>query len=257
MKELTKLELRAYDENGKCVYSGYTTIQELVKELKDYDKYYYELGMFKYLFKHCDRTRHTVKHFGINLTSNREMRMNLQDILEYRLNGFIQRYREKNKRKRKPDPEDYLGVILYTVVIYSNLMNKINQSTPKDVTNAIKVFKGLDDRVRKITNLNDIKGASGIYMLVFDAYNACYIGQAKDMKARILKHWSTGFGSSADMFRALDTTRIFVLPLEGDEYRAKVNPMEYYLTKMIPSYTLVNAVVGGSPAWQEATGLYK
>lgn len=260
MKELTKLELVAYDDDDKWVFSRYTTIQELAKNVPDFDKYYYRLAIFQ-LFQFpiykTDRTKHTIQHFGVSLTSDREMRMTLQNIIEFELNRFIQKYREKNKRKRKPDPEDYLYLLLMEVAIYSEVMNKINQSTHKDVENAIRVFKGIDKRVRKITNLNDVKGASGIYMLVFDAYNACYVGQAKDMKARILKHWSCGNGKKVDMFRALDTTRIYVLPLEGDEYRAKVNPLEYYLTKTIPSYVLVNAIVGGSPAWQEATGLYK
>ena len=257
MKELTKLELKAYDDNDELVFSRYTTLQELSKDIPDFDKYYYRLGLFTYPSHKTDRTQRTIKHFGIDLTSDREMRMTLQSLIEYDLNGYIAKYKEKNKRKRKPDPVDYLEIILMEFIRYSQVMEKMNQSTPKDIETAIKTFKGFDERVRKITNLNDIKNTSGIYMLVFDAYNACYVGQAKDMKARILKHWSCGNGKKVDMFRALDTTRIFVLPLEGDEYKDKVNEIEYYMTKEIPSYVLVNDVVGGTPAWQEATGLYK
>lgn len=257
----TRLQLKAYDDDDNLVFTRDATIQELAKEKEDFDKYYYRLEMLTPYFLppswRTDRTRHTIKHFGVTLTSNREMRMTLQNLVEYDLNSYIQKYREKNKGKRVPDPENYLQIILYEINRFTEVMNKINKSTPKDVQNAIKVFKKVDDRVRKIINLNDIKNTSGIYMLVFDAYNACYIGQAKDMKARILKHWSCGNGKKVDMFRALDTTRIFVLPLEGDEYRKKVNSIEYYLIKTIPSYVLVNVAAGGVPAWQEATGQYK
>ena len=257
MKELTKLELVAYDDDDKWVFSRYTTIQELAKGVPDFDKYYYRLGLFRFAGYKTNRCRQTVNYFGVELSSDREMNMTLQGLIEYDLNSYIAKFRGKNKGKRKPDPEDYLGMLLYEMARYSAVMNKINQSMPVDVENAIKVFKGIDDRTRKITNLNDVKGASGIYMLIFDAYNACYVGQSKDMKARILKHWSCGNGKKADMFRALDTTRIYTLTLNSDEYNEKVDATEYYLTKAIPSYVLVNAIAGGKPDWQEATGLYK
>ena len=257
MKELTKLRLCAYDDEDKHIFTRFTTIQELAKEVKDFDKYYYRLDLFRWDRYQTPRQRQTINHFGVKVTSDREMRMTLQGLTEIVLNEYIQEYRAKNKRKRKPDPKNYLEEVLEWASVYTKIMNKINQSTHKDVERAIKEFKKVDDRVYKLKDLNDVKEVSGMYMLVLDAYNACYIGQSTDMKRRITAHWANKFGPKIDMFRPLDTTRIYVLPLEGDEYRATVDSIEYYLTKVISSFTLLNSMTGGKLNWQEATGLYE
>ncbi len=93
----------------------------------------------------------------------------------------------------------------------------------------LKVRKGTVE----IKNLNDCKGMSGIYIMVLDKYKQVYIGQSKDIKTRIMRHWSTTkpfdrllFGRvetsvlSIDCYGALDTTRIFIFPttsLEANE----------------------------------------
>ena len=86
-----------------------------------------------------------------------------------------------------------------------------------------KVIKS-NKKVRQIFDLNDCKEMCGIYVLVLDEYKQVYIGQAKDIKKRVMQHWSKQkpfdrliFGGvnnsvlSIDCFGALDTTRIFVL----------------------------------------------
>ena len=73
-------------------------------------------------------------------------------------------------------------------------------------------------------DLNELKGAEGVYMLVLDNYKQVYIGQSQDIKRRILNHWNGRkslerliFGDicssilSIDSFGVLDTTRIFYI----------------------------------------------
>lgn len=75
---------------------------------------------------------------------------------------------------------------------------------------------------KELTDLNLADGKSGYYMMVLDEYCQAYIGTSKNIKRRIMAHWSKRkqfdrliFGNieqsklSIDSFRALDTTRIF------------------------------------------------
>ena len=76
---------------------------------------------------------------------------------------------------------------------------------------------------KEIKDLREVDGESGYYIMVLDKYCQVYIGTSKDIKRRIMSHWSKTkqfdrliFGTiensilSVDSFRALDTTRIFV-----------------------------------------------
>ena len=77
----------------------------------------------------------------------------------------------------------------------------------------------------EVFDLNDLVGIEGYYIMVLDKYKQVYIGKTKDIKKRIMEHWTktrqfdrTLFPMyawktstfSIDFFRALDTTRIFV-----------------------------------------------
>lgn len=82
---------------------------------------------------------------------------------------------------------------------------------------------------KEITDLKECDNVKGIYIMVLDKYKQIYIGQAVDIKRRILQHWSRKFpfdrllyGNistrvydsiiSINCFGAFDTTRIFVIP---------------------------------------------
>lgn len=104
---------------------------------------------------------------------------------------------------------------------------KFNKKLKKYIKKT-KVFK-------EIIDLAPLNGVSGYYIMVLDKYSQAYIGQSKNIKARIQSHWSKQkefdrlvFGTkhnsilSIDSFRAYDTTRIFVFPTEElDTYENK------------------------------------
>lgn len=94
----------------------------------------------------------------------------------------------------------------------------------KELTRFLKKHK----KIKQISNLNDCDNVEGIYILVLDKYKQVYIGQARNIKRRIMSHWSKTkpfdkllFGSversilSIDSFGALDTTRIYILPTQN------------------------------------------
>lgn len=75
---------------------------------------------------------------------------------------------------------------------------------------------------KECTDLTELIGVEGLYMMVLDNYKQVYIGQASNIKRRIMSHWNEKkslerlifgdiceSGLSIDSFGALDTTRVF------------------------------------------------
>jgi hypothetical protein len=93
----------------------------------------------------------------------------------------------------------------------------------------------------------------GIYIMVLDQYKQIYIGKAKNIKDRIKQHWYNKihfdrllFGTiessilSIDSFGPLDTTRIFILPIQTD-----IDEVEEGFVNSINSIYLLNRINGG------------
>ena len=108
-------------------------------------------------------------------------------------------------------------------------------------------------KVKQIFNLNDCKSMCGIYVMVLDEYKQTYIGQAKDIKKRIIQHWNKQkpfdrliFGGvdksvlSIDCFGALDTTRIYVLET------TLLDSSERFAINKMPSHLRLNRIGGGT-----------
>ena len=114
------------------------------------------------------------------------------------------------------------------------------------------------NRFREITDLQEVAGISGIYILVLDKYKQVYIGKsqsAKGMKSRILSHWSGKkefgrliYGSvdtsilPIDVFGALDTTRIFVREYRGLQ---DLDVAEQQFVEKFDTKYRLNRVAGG------------
>ena len=94
----------------------------------------------------------------------------------------------------------------------------------------------------------------GLYIMVLDRYKQIYIGVAQNIKDRIKKHWYAKkkfdrliFGTvehsviSIDSFGALDTTRIYILPMPFQNLR---EAEAGFVNSINPMYTL-NRVNGG------------
>ena len=124
----------------------------------------------------------------------------------------------------------------------------------EDFEKALSKLLKSNKKIREVLDLDSCKGISGIYIMVLDGYKQMYIGQASDIKRRILKHWSTKkpfdrliFGRvdnsilSIDSFGALDTTRIFVL----ETYALDVS--EKMAVGKIPGIYKLNRIGGGRP----------
>lgn len=110
-------------------------------------------------------------------------------------------------------------------------------------------------KIKQIFDLNEYKEICGIYVLVLDEYKQVYIGQARDIKKRIMQHWSKKkpfdrliFGGvndsvlSIDCFGALDTTRIFVLETKS------LDTSERFAVSKMPAHFRLNRIGGGAPS---------
>ena len=109
----------------------------------------------------------------------------------------------------------------------------------------------------KITNLNEYKGKSGIYIMILDEYKQIYVGQSKDIRRRILTHWKREprFDSlifpnieksniQIDSFGVLDTTRIYVKE-EAMKTMYSLDKEEKRIVEKIPKEYLINRIGGG------------
>lgn len=90
---------------------------------------------------------------------------------------------------------------------------------------ALEKFFQKYKRFVAVSSLNEYREVEGYYIMVLDEYKQVYIGKTKDIRKRIMQHWSktkpfdrtllpmyawNTSTFSIDFFRALDTTRIFV-----------------------------------------------
>lgn len=111
----------------------------------------------------------------------------------------------------------------------------------------------------EIKSLNSVDKKRGYYLLVLDDYCQCYIGTSKDIKKRIMSHWSKTkefdrliFGGvensilSIDSFRALDTTRIFVY-MTNDVYEYENQLIDNFDTRFIINRTAGGRLLKGLP----------
>lgn len=143
-------------------------------------------------------------------------------------------------------------------------MKYFNQLNYSDFDNAVATFLKNNSEFRKVDNLWTVDGVCGYYIMVLDKYKQAYIGMSKNIKTRIQTHWTStkafdrtlfpmyAVNTSAfsiDFFRALDTTRIYVLEMDlpnNDLFRdLSFSDIEEELIEDFPKQFLTNRIGGG------------
>lgn len=127
-----------------------------------------------------------------------------------------------------------------------------NRLSGKDFAEALNEVLGKYKNLKPVTDLAEVDGVEGIYVMVLDLYKQAYVGEAADIRKRIKGHWSgtKEFDRlmipdketsvlSIDSFRALDTTRIFAART------SRRFAMEKRLVNAFPPDFLLNRVDGG------------
>lgn len=215
------------------------TLDKILSKIENYEKYYYRITVFG---KNTCSTRVKDTYFGVTTSSIGGLKLTEADYLNSYLNHIIAIYKERLL------PLDF-GLVISRDIWYKEMLEKLSKNSIKEFQEEIKKFLDTHLRFKEIIDLNIVKEVSGIYLLILDEYKVCYIGQAKDMKKRIMRHWSRNdyfYGTGIDLFKAKDTTRIYVYPMSEQEYYG-VDTYEYVYTNSIPKQYELNIMSGGKP----------
>lgn len=185
-------------------------------------------------------------HFGCSCKKRGGLKITQGIYCNAYLNNQFKRYL-KDKKGWGPF-ESFLLLVRFSLYFY-----EATQLNPKSkyFSEWTKHFFE-DKKWLEVKNLNDFNKISGIYALILDEYAKCYIGQSIDIKRRVISHWRTDsfVTQGIDLFRAKDTTRIFVLPLLGNN----LDQAEYDKVGAIPDEYRLNFLQGGSIEYHEKTG---
>ena len=230
------MTINQYDANDNLVRMHTGTFRQILSRIKNYDNYYYRITSLN-----TDTLRNKVKgrHFNVAVACVGGLSLTIEDYINNHLNRTIQDY-----KKGKDNSYDFWHILNRYIFVLDRLL-QLEQNKEEIIENEINSLLSMYD-FKQVLDLNEMHNVSGIYMLVLDSYNTCYIGQAsKSIKTRIMRHWSRNdyfTGNGIDLFRAYDTTRIFVLPCN----EKSLNKYEHeIIEKTKPDYVL-NTFAGGT-----------
>lgn len=239
----TAISIVRYDEHDNRLGMHTGTFQDITKEIKNYKEYYYRVAV---LNQNTVRERVATEHFGVKTSCVGGLSFSVEETLNRYLNRSIQKY------KLGDDFDFYY--LLCKFQWYVSKLSSLNKNTSEGLECELKKLIKQFPALKEIDNLNDYKKKHGIYVMVLDDYNTLYIGQATDVRQRIMSHWSRSdyfTGTGIDLFKALDTTRIFVLECEIKE----LNPIEHKMTKLCDGKYSFNVLTGGDWDYHIANNL--
>ena len=237
--KMTITKFRPYKDEELVTYTG--TLDNILRQIANYERYYYRLTA---LGKNTNAQKVTDTHFGVTTSSIGSLKLTEADYLNSYLNYIIAEHSRGNRRYS-------FWHVLVRDIKYLEQMELFSKNTEKGLQETVNNFLDTNLQFKEITDLNIVKGIPGLYFLILDEYNVCYIGQASDIRKRIMRHWSkndylTLTGIGIDAFKAKDTTRIYAYPMSEKEYNS-VNTLEYNLVESIPIQYTLNILSGGKP----------
>jgi hypothetical protein len=113
-------------------------------------------------------------------------------------------------------------------------------------------------KLEPVLDVETLTGVPGVYVMVLDRYRQVYIGRSSDIRRRIRQHWTSMtaldrliFGDETtstlpiDVFRALDTTRLFAVR------KPRHTSLEEKMVASFPADYRLNRAPGGDlgPLW--------
>ena len=229
--------INQYDKNSdRLIQTTTCTFPDLMANVLDAEASYFKVK----LFENAPTKTIQTTHFGIQASNYGSLKISEDIYVNSFLNYMIKRHMSGDTLL-----SDFFHLINRDTW-FTNMVEKCSKNSPISFNLWLDNFLSKHAEFVPVTNLRKYKGISGLYLLVLDEYCICYLGQSKDIKNRIVQHWGKNnyfTGTGIDLFRAKDTTRVFVCP----EYsRDKINHSEYTLVNEIPSSYRLNILAGGS-----------
>lgn len=238
MNKQIKMTITQFDKYTDEELNTYTdTLNNILDMIENYEEYYYRITIFG---KNTNSKRVKDFHFGVMTSNIGGLRLSEADYLNSYLNYIIAGYK---KSFYLPSFWDVINHDNW----YLEKMKQLSNNSEKGFQEAVSKFLNENPGFKEITDLNIVNEISGLYILILDEYKVCYIGQTQNIKKRIMSHWSKKdyfSGTGIDMFKAKDTTRIYVFPMNEKDYNM-IDMFEFLSTKSIPDQYKLNVLSGG------------
>ncbi len=222
-----------YDEEDNPIDMKTGTFQEVFSSIPNPCEYYYRVAI---LDQNTVRKRIQDVHFGVKTSCIGGLEFSISETLNRYLNKQVSHYCKGGK-------ENFF-YLLSKVQLYTSKMDSLSKNTKDELEKELNKLISNFPELEAVNDLNVYKGISGIYVMVLDKYHVLYIGQANDIKRRIMRHWLNADyfrGTGIDLFKAYDTTRIYALKCEKN----KINRIEYQMTQLINNQYSLNILTGG------------
>ena len=223
------------DKNRIATATG--TIAEIIEKLPDVPDGYYLLEYYKDL---SYQEIVSEKHFGCLCKKRGGLNITESVYCNWLANALI-------KEARKGVYIDSFSTVAYWSLLVSGRLEHIPNLDSFSKWSSDFFESG---KWKRVVDLNEQKDQSGVYAMLLDKYGLCYIGQAEDIRKRILAHWRVDkMGTlGIDLFRAKDTTRIYVINTP------RMNSNEYKAVSQIPTMNRLNVLHGGTIDYHIETG---
>ncbi len=227
-----QFEVHQYDAWDREVAVFYS--EEDIYNSPNYLHYYYRIAPF------IGNSRKKVKneHFGTVISNTGS---NFFDLGDY-WNGLI------NDLIPICNADDLLEVFTGNLRFHYRKFRHLSTLNHDDFNQELIGFtKDRSSFFTEIESLWEVNNRKGLYILVLDDYACCYIGQSKNIKTRIQQHWSRFWTGTdgIDMFKALDTTRIFACCVDNSVNQGLIDKIEYLFIHSIDRKYLLNNLGGG------------
>lgn len=235
-----EITVSQYDHTD-CEIGRFTgTFTSVFDNIPDFEYYHYRVTA---LGKGSDYRRTVAKHFGVNTISVDGPFLTEENFVNNFLNHEIAEY-AKQRKCRHPSQDFSFAYVLIHDFWFIDRMRTLKQNTPDSFQSSLNHFLSEFVQFKQLDDLNEVNEQNGIYLLVLDKYNVCYLGQAVDIRKRVMRHWSRNdyySGTGIDMFKAQDTTRIYVAPITKG-----INHLEHRVINAFPSRYTLNYLAGGN-----------
>lgn len=227
-----------YDvETDKKIAEFSGTLNVILKKIPNFKNYYYRMKKFEYTSKE----KITDTYFNVKVSDIGSLEINEADYINKRLNYFIKYFVDENSKPLKAN--GIFHNLLYWHFIYIYRVTSRLYINHDEFNNVLNEFLKENPSFIEVKDLNEVKNVNGIYLMVLDKYSGYYIGQSRNVKKRIQRHWYRRdyfTGTGIDLYKAKDTTRIYVLPVSESD----LDTYEKLYIKKLSKYTL-NVLPGG------------
>ena len=265
MKEYNFSELAIVKCKGNTILDESRDIRHFWED-PSYMLYEYRLNAFP----NAPKTT-KITHFGVSATSSGDFFEAYPNLINYHLDQIVKKQKKEISKYENILKQDNLSefdrthyelclknrlkfvdgeLYIFALMAYQNVITAMAVALLSEPESSIfneTLDKYLADNPDFIpcTNLAQYNRTSGLYMMVLDKMNLVYIGQAKDIRIRIGRHWTNkSIPPGIDAYGPLDTTRIYVLPTGTNELNNKeINK----ILNFNPAYSLNKLIGGGLP----------